>query len=119
MSQQDQTNVNSSEETENKCETTITDEFGAVYTADGLKLIRVPEEIKSYEIKPGTGVIGDEAFIKCTSLQSIAIPDSVTSIGNFDFNKCTSLREIRIPQGTKEKFEELLGEEWQDKLVEV
>ena len=41
--------------------------------------------------------IGDYAFIGCTSLTSIVIPDSVTSIGEGAFGYCTSLTSIVIP----------------------
>ena len=35
--------------------------------------------------------IGDYAFLGCTLLTSIAIPDSVTAIGNGAFSNCTAL----------------------------
>jgi hypothetical protein len=41
--------------------------------------------------------IGDHAFYDCTSLSSVAIPNSVTSIGNWAFNRCISLSSIKIP----------------------
>ncbi len=41
--------------------------------------------------------IGDEAFIGCTSLTSIEIPNSVTSIGYGAFSGCRSLTSIEIP----------------------
>ncbi|MBQ8271611.1 MAG: leucine-rich repeat protein [Tidjanibacter sp.] len=37
------------------------------------------------------------AFLNCTSLASVIIPDSVTEIGESAFNGCTSLRSITIP----------------------
>ena len=43
--------------------------------------------------------IGEKAFDGCTSLTSIAIPDSVTSIGYYAFHKCTGLTSITIPNG--------------------
>ena len=75
----------------------VTDEFGAIYTADGLKLIKVPCNLKEYVIKDGTKVIGNRAFSQCTSLTSITIPNSVTSIGNRSFYNCISLTSITIP----------------------
>ena len=41
--------------------------------------------------------IGESAFSDCSSLTSIAIPDSVTVIGKKAFYECTSLTSITIP----------------------
>ena len=41
--------------------------------------------------------IGNYAFLRCTSLKEVVIPQSVTSIGSSAFNYCTSLKEIVIP----------------------
>ena len=41
--------------------------------------------------------IGEYAFRNCTSLQTISIPDSVTSIGSDAFYGCTSLKSFQIP----------------------
>ena len=43
--------------------------------------------------------IGNYAFLRCTSLKEVVIPQSVTSIGSSAFNYCTSLKEIVIPEG--------------------
>ena len=43
--------------------------------------------------------IGGYAFLGCTSLESITIPDSVTSIGGGSFARCTSLTSVTIPDG--------------------
>ena len=89
--------VLSTEITEEEHYNAIKDEYGAEYTADGLKLIRVPYNVKDYKIKDGTRVIGDNAFWECQDLTSIEIPDSVKSIGNGAFYRCTSLTSIEIP----------------------
>ncbi len=43
--------------------------------------------------------IGDYAFLRCDTIQSIDIPDSVTSIGEGAFGNCTRLRSIVIGNG--------------------
>ena len=75
----------------------IEDDYGVKYTADGLKLISAPSDITAYIIKNGTQVIGNQAFNRCISLQSITIPNSVTSIGDCAFFECSSLQSITIP----------------------
>jgi BspA type Leucine rich repeat region (6 copies) len=40
--------------------------------------------------------IGETAFIICTSLTSVTIPDSVTSIGGSAFQACTNLTSVTI-----------------------
>lgn len=98
----------------------VKDEFGAEYTADGSKLITIPDHLTSYEIKAGTKVIGEEAFwmkqhlvsilipnsvasmgqrafCYCSSLLSVTIPESITYIDNAVFKKCTSLQSVTIP----------------------
>ena len=74
----------------------VTDEFGAMYSKDGKRLLN-GVYIKQYKIKEGTKVICDDAFMDCTPLREIAIPNSVTSIGDDAFRWCVSLREIAIP----------------------
>ena len=43
--------------------------------------------------------IGDYAFLGCSSLTSVTIPDSVTTIGDAAFYECSSLTSITIPDG--------------------
>ena len=42
-------------------------------------------------------------------MQSIVIPDSVTSIGDNAFDYCETLENIVIPKGKMEYFERILG----------
>ena len=50
----------------------------------------------------GTGyavtAIGDQAFYGCTSLQSIALPESLRRIGGYAFRGCTALESLALPE---------------------
>ena len=86
----------------------IKDEFGAIYSPDGKRLLSAYfEYLINYEVKPGTTVICDYAFDGGetewgTNLRSsliyISIPDSVTHIGDCAFCGCWNLCDISIPE---------------------
>ena len=54
-------------------------------------------ELTSVTIPDGVTSIDEAAFWGCTSLTSVTIPDSVTSIKSKAFFKCTSLKSVTIP----------------------
>ena len=54
--------------------------------------------IKRIEMGRDAG-IGNYAFYGCFSLDSITIPDEVTSIGTYALNSCFALKSITIPDG--------------------
>ena len=45
--------------------------------------------------------IESNTFTKCSSLESITIPENVEVIGCFAFSECTSLKEVVIPSSVK------------------
>ena len=51
----------------------------------------------SYTIPNDIRIIGESAFISCSSLASVTIPDSVTYIGYGAFEGCDSLISIMLP----------------------
>ena len=46
--------------------------------------------------------IGEYAFSTCTGLKSVTIPSSVTDIGDYAFRECRSLTNITIPSSVKQ-----------------
>ena len=85
------------EVTEQDLAEAIIDEYGAKYSKDGKRLLKVPCYASLYNIKKGTEIIGNSAFSSCESLTSITIPPSVTTIGDSAFSGCKSLTSITIP----------------------
>ena len=53
----------------------------------------------SYSIPNGVTAIGNDAFVRCTALESVTIPPSVTSIGNDAFDWCEALESVTIGEG--------------------
>ncbi len=51
----------------------------------------------NYDIRQGTKTIAGGAFRDCKSLESITIPDGITSIGSWMFDGCASLESVTIP----------------------
>ena len=53
--------------------------------------------IQTVLLPDGLTTIGEYAFYDCTGLTSVTLPDSVTSIGNSAFSSCTGLTSVTIP----------------------
>ncbi len=66
----------------------------------GNHLIKAKNTISgNYSIRGGTKTIADSAFRNCDGLNSIDIPDSVTSIGDWSFYECSELTAVSIGNG--------------------
>ena len=50
-----------------------------------------------YEIKKGTLTIAESAFMGCTQMTGVVIPDGVKRIEAFTFHGCSSLRSVMLP----------------------
>ena len=77
------------------------DEYGAKYSNDKRKLLKVPNGLVIYGVKEGTVVICDGAFFECTTIEIINIPTSLVVIGNYAFFGCTNLKEICLSPSIK------------------
>ena len=77
----------------------IKDEFGAIYSPDGKRLLK-GANIESYRIREGTIVICNyspcQMFYHCNILMSVTIPNSVTKIGWRAFEGCSGLKQVHI-----------------------
>ena len=71
---------------------------GVLFTKDRKTFVQYPagKKDKEYAIPSGVTTIGG-AFSGCSSLESIDLPDSVTTIGIAAFRGCSSLESIVIP----------------------
>ena len=62
------------------------------------------KSLNSVTIPDSVTSIVDYAFSRCTSLQSVTIPDSVTSIGGSAFYGCRSLQSVFISHKTYDRL---------------
>ena len=93
---------------------------GALYSADGKTLVRIPHGVKgTFKVAPGTKVLGvyscrsDElteiilpeglqvinygAFLWDTKLEKVKLPESLKRLEGTVFGQCHSLKEITLP----------------------
>ena len=73
--------------------TAFTDKDNSI-TSETLQSWQVNKDIDGFYTS-----IGSRAFLGCSSLASVVIPDSVTSIGDKAFYGCSSLDSVIIPNG--------------------
>ena len=70
----------------------------AVGNAKLLKEIVIPEKYKKYTV---TTIYGyneqDSAFLNCTNLENIVLPNTIEKIGDYAFSGCSNLKSIEIP----------------------
>ncbi len=85
---------------------TVTDsedhELELVSCNQKLKEVVIPGTVKIGGVKYKVTSIGDKAFYKDTTIQSLTIPNSVQSIESYAFYGCTNLKKVRIGKGLEE-----------------
>lgn len=96
----------------------LIDEFGAQYTVDKKKLIKIPMDTKSYEVPEGVEIIGKGAFairiqtpnslfgsygaITNFELEEVFLSDTIKTIEEGAFAECSKLKSINITGSIKE-----------------
>lgn len=66
-----------------------------LYTKDGKSLLAVSKNVRGrFEIKSGVEELAMGCFSCCKNVESIIMPDSVTSIGYYAFGECSNLKKI-------------------------
>ena len=75
------------------------DEFGVLYSKDGLRLLKANDKLNEYTVREGTRVVCNDAFFWCFSLTNITLPEGLTTIGELAFCDCSSLTNITLPEG--------------------
>ena len=59
-------------------------------------------ELNSVTIPNSVTSIGVYAFLNCTGLTAVTIPNNVTTINNYAFENCSSLTSVTIPESINE-----------------
>ena len=71
--------------------------FWSEYSNQYSGIVFIPESVTYNGMAYSVTQIGSQAFLGCSGLTSVTIPNSVTSIGNDAFSRCSSLTSIDIP----------------------
>lgn len=60
------------------------------------------ESITSLVVENGVTRLGDYAFMQCTKLETVSLPNSLISIGQGAFWRCKALKSVSIPDSVTE-----------------
>ena len=92
---------------------TIKDEYGGLYTDDGIWLLSAPiGRHKTYIIKEGTKIVAhysfmgrfdenDDMYIDSCNIEEVEMPNSVVYLENEAFWECQELKTIKLSQSIK------------------
>ena len=92
----------------------IEDDFGVVYSRDGIQLLKSTNYyITSYQVKEGCKIIRSNAFLSNRHLLDVTLPESLLYIGNYAFSQCVQLTGINILCGILMPIKILIQIRWQ------
>ena len=80
--------------------TVYSSDAGDLYTEDGTTLIQyaIGKTVETFAMPNTVTKIGSSAFFGCTNLTGVTISSNVTSIGSSAFAGCSNLTSITIPR---------------------
>lgn len=70
---------------------------GILYSNDGLRLLKVYDDIERLEVKEGVKEICPEACHQLNHLREVMLPESVTELGCDAFSYCDQLEKVSMP----------------------
>lgn len=79
----------------------VTFEDGCVCTEIGSNAFLGCTKLKNISVPNGVTSIGDSAFSSCSSLASFMMPDSIKTIGANVFNRCENLTSVEMKKGVE------------------
>ena len=59
--------------------------------------LRIPSTLGGYPVTR----IGENAFLNCSALVKVSIPESVMTIGNYAFRNCSGIKSLTFPENVK------------------
>lgn len=76
-------------------------ENGVLYIGNHLISVQPSAANGTFTVRYGTKTIGGAAFLNCSSMTYVSIPEGVVSIGNSAFYGCSSLQSLILPNSLR------------------
>ena len=76
-------------------------ENGVLYIGNHLISVQPSAANGTFTVRYGTKTIGGAAFLNCSSMTFVSIPDGLVSIGNSAFFGCSSLQSLILPESLR------------------